>query len=326
MKPSLWGQSALSNGKRSGSPANARLNPADHRLLFFFVLCAWVGNALYAWGDFDGLLKFWSPGLVAPAMIAFVIVHGRKQWSRRTIGAFAGIVFATAWVLESLSMKTGFPFGWYHYGEQMRPFLGTVPVFVLLAYWIMAYLCWNLAVLFFDKMPQFHGAKVFLHPIPIIGAGLMVLWDLSLDPLRSTAEQRWHWLEGGVYHGIPLSNFAGWFFVTWVMLQLFAFHRARECSVWPRRPHPGDRNYWLGVPLLYLAFPVEYLLNPVVVYVRGEIGVAAEIVAIYSQTAGVTLLTMVPVALTAVAMIFWPRIGAKAHFTRSKRKKWLTRV
>lgn len=257
-------------------------------------------------GEPYGDLKKWSPALVAPAMILFVILHGCGQWSGKTAMSFVLIIFFIGWMFETLSIYTGFPFGNYHYGENMWPFIGHVPVSVLPAYWVMAYLCWNLAHLFFDHLPQ-KRRGVWLHPIPIIGAALMVLWDVSMDPLRAITEQRWYWLDGGSYYGVPLTNFIGWFVVTWLMLQCFALLMDRSGQDWESRPNRNSRAYWLPVPLLYLAFPVEYLLNPLFLKLREDaVQISTNVVAIYEQIAIITLSTMVPVAALAILLLVRP--------------------
>ncbi len=56
----------------------------------------------------------------------------------------------------------------------------------------------------------------------------MTAWDLSLDP-RMVADGNWIWQDGGIYFGIPLSNFAGWvvtsalIYAVWSRIDNFAF-------------------------------------------------------------------------------------------------------
>jgi len=279
---------------------------SDHsRIYLWLIAFAWIGNALYAFGVPDGELKKWSPALVAPAMIGFVIMHARVQWRGGMLWAFTLIVFSIGWLLETISIHTGFPFGNYHYGINMWPFIGDVPISVLPAYWVMAYICWNLAVLFYHNMPQ-RRRKAWLHPITLIGAALMVIWDVSMDPLRAIVEGRWHWLDGGAYHGIPITNFIGWFVVTWLMLQSFALYAERRDKQWSVKACPGNKRFWVGIPLLYLAFPVEYVLNPLTFWLRSGLETSTELFGIYQQTAIVTLLTMVPVAVGAIALLIRP--------------------
>src|SRR5690606_2795950 len=43
------------------------------------------------------------------------------------------------------------------------------------------------------------------------GAGLMVLWDVALDPAMSRAFPFWTFGSEGLYFGMPLVNWVGWF-------------------------------------------------------------------------------------------------------------------
>ncbi len=272
-------------------------------LCLALVALAWLGNAIYAWGVPDGLLKKYSPALVASSMIAFVILHGSHQWGWRRVLSFAITIFCIAWFFETVSINTGFPFGNYSYGENMWPFFGNVPVAVMPAYWVMAYVCWSLAI---SLRKRIDGPmdRNFMIGVPVIGALLMVIWDLSMDPLRAIAEQRWHWHDGGSYFGVPYTNFLGWFFVTWLMFQIFAILVRQTGHNAPSRIAVDNWKYWLSIPLMYLAFPMEYLLNPIFASALGNtnLHISGKIApAIYFEIALITLLTMVPISLGAMA-------------------------
>ena len=48
----------------------------------------------------------------------------------------------------------------------------------------------------------------------------MVLLDLILDPI-AVDEKRWSWKKSGAYYGVPLLNFVGWLFTTFLILFVF---------------------------------------------------------------------------------------------------------
>ena len=50
----------------------------------------------------------------------------------------------------------------------------------------------------------------------------MTAWDLFLDP-QMVGEGYWAWARRGLYRGIPLSNFAGWFLTGLGIMALFEF-------------------------------------------------------------------------------------------------------
>tara|TARA_Y100001970_G_scaffold285430_1_gene405099 strand:+ start:54 stop:485 length:432 start_codon:yes stop_codon:yes gene_type:complete len=49
---------------------------------------------------------------------------------------------------------------------------------------------------------------------------LLVFLDLILDPI-AVDEKRWMWKKSGSYYGVPLLNFVGWFFTTFLILYTF---------------------------------------------------------------------------------------------------------
>lgn len=266
-------------------------------------LAAWFGNALYALGAPGGLLKEWSPALVASAMIAYLVVHGRRTYSGRQLLSFVVLVFLIGWFFETVSLMTGFPVGNYHYTELMAPFLGHVPVSVMPAYCVMGYASWSMARLLLART-EWSPDNVLRFGVPVLAAMLMVVWDLSMDPLRATVEGRWVWSGGGVHFGVPLENYIGWAFVTWIMFQSFALVYTSRYEPPARRVPASARRYlWLSVPLVWAAFAGEYLLNPFVservdfVMVDGAVMSVAEI---FASIAFLTATTMLPLALLGV--------------------------
>jgi putative membrane protein len=274
-------------------------------------LAAWTGNALYALGEPGGFLKEWSPALVAGAMIAFFVVHGRRLHSGRQLFAFVLTVFLVGWFFETVSVMTGFPFGNYHYTGIMAPFLGHVPVSVMPAYCVMGYASWSLARLLLARTGTGFDA-VFRLGVPALAALLMVVWDLSMDPLRATVEGRWVWLDGGPHFGVPLENFFGWALVTWIMFQAFALTVSARPEP-PAQPLPAkaQRPYWLSVPLVWTAFAGEYLLNPLLSARADAIlidGAGVPVAEVFASIALITATTMLPLALLGVLAAM--RLGA----------------
>jgi putative membrane protein len=270
------------------------------------VAIAWLGNALYAIGTPNGPLKYWSPALVAGAMVLFLVVHGRRTEGNRSIFTFVAIVFLIGWTWETISILTGFPFGRYHYTQIMAPFLGHVPVSVMPAYCVMGYISWSTARIILSRV-QNRPDAVSRFVVPIVAALLMVLWDASMDPLRATVEGRWVWLDGGPHFGVPLLNFSGWLAVTWMMFQSHALLHGREKACEINHPDRSSRLFWISAPLMYLAFPVEYVLNPLVASGRGESvlvnGSLVSVASIQLDISMLTGLTMIPIAVIAIVQL-----------------------
>ncbi|MDG2233112.1 MAG: carotenoid biosynthesis protein, partial [Ilumatobacter sp.] len=54
----------------------------------------------------------------------------------------------------------------------------------------------------------------------VLGSAAMTAWDLFLDP-QMVGEGYWAWARRGLYRGIPLSNFGGWFLTGLGIMALF---------------------------------------------------------------------------------------------------------
>ncbi len=69
--------------------------------------------------------------------------------------------------------------------------------------------------------------------VPLLTAGIAVVFDLFLDPIAVTAGY-WVWfVEGTVYYGIPLLNYVGWFVLMFLApLAWMLIARDRHGGVW----------------------------------------------------------------------------------------------
>jgi bisanhydrobacterioruberin hydratase len=140
---------------------------------------------------------------------------------RATLSLLTLSIFAYA--VESVGVATGFPYGRFYYGAALGPMLaGLVPFLLPLSY----------APLVIGAVAgAWGGASRLLH---VAGAALLLLWmDAVLDP-GATFLGFWVWPEGGIYYGVPPSNFAGWLLSgTLVATLLLATGR------WSETPRPA---------------------------------------------------------------------------------------
>jgi uncharacterized membrane protein len=147
-------------------------------------------------------------------MGAFLIAGALDLGWRRTL-LFAAWVGPVAWLSEFSSTRTGIPFGLYHYtgstgGHEL--FVADVPFIDSLSFTFLAYAAFCLARAALRIRAPSPAAVVLLSGI------LMMLLDVVIDPVAVRGD-RWflgrifYYPEGGVYFGVPLSNFAGWMVV-----------------------------------------------------------------------------------------------------------------
>ena len=185
-------------------------------------------------------------------------------FKRAILSGFAG--YLIAWLSELSSIHNGFPYGYYHYLENTKGkeiwVLG-VPLMDSISYVFLAYASYSLALLIISPICRSKRIIYVLETIAIrnslfariLGTILFVYLDIIIDPVALKGDR---WFLGqiygypspGVYFGVPLSNYCGWFVTGFFMI--YAFQKI------------DYRLYRAGVPDYYgYQYPWRYLVGPV---------------------------------------------------------------
>jgi putative membrane protein len=167
--------------------------------------------------------QVWWVSALAILLFSAPVFVGAIRW----LGRWHGIVLLVglgvyAFVLESLAVATGFPYGHFGYSDVLGPpLLDLAPPTVLVAWTPLILGC----VAATRKVWQ--------------AVALLVAVDLVLDP-AAVHLGFWSWDEPGIYYGVPPVNFLGW-----VLSGCIAVLALRRLP----RPLPGilRRNLWLVV-------------------------------------------------------------------------------
>jgi putative membrane protein len=185
------------------------------------------------------------PYVFLPLGLFFLFGTREMGWHRTLLWALVG--FAIAFLAEFSSVRSGFPFGWYYYVKEPTAhreiWLTNVPLwdsisFVFLSYWSFC------AARIILQQAVFNGEAKASFPWKtwVLGAFLMMLADLVIDPVALHGE-RWFlgvvygYPEWGIYFGVPLANFVGWFLVGLAIMGsmlflerrfLFRFHEPKH--------------------------------------------------------------------------------------------------
>lgn len=206
-------------------------------------------------GPLDGLI----PVVSILSMLGFVLLHGQRQIGWRRLGVFFVIAFIVSWCYESLSIKSGFPFGHYHYTDKLGPKLGDVPLLIMPAYYAVCYVSWHLAHIVLDKFDAYAN-RLQTWAVPALASFIMVMWDMSMDPARATLAEVWIWHDGGGYFGVPFQNFIGWFLCVYTIFQLYAFYLRRQASAVASNATADEhKSHWHQITALYGALILEFL-------------------------------------------------------------------
>lgn len=255
-------------------------------ILVFFVV-----NVLLIFTYKDPDLLAMDSFLVTAILFILAVLHGSERYGKKNILIFFLITWLVSFFFENLSIATGFPFGFYHYS----PTLGflTVPLIIIFAYFSIGYLAWMLShVLTGQYTKKLEGKQIFI--VPFVAAFLMVMWDLTVDPISSTLQGLWVWTTPGAYFGVPISNFFGWFLVVYLFFQIFAFYVYRYDNIEPKKElNLLNKPYWAEAASVYGITAMGTILS--VSYQYNDITVSMALV---------TVFTMIFVAILAVINIW----------------------
>ncbi len=130
-----------------------------------------------------------------------VILLTRSLGALKTGIVSAQILFLT-WLIEAIGIYTGFPFGNYQYTNSLQPQILGVPLLIPFAWLMMLPPSWAIAY-------RITGGNYGIKFVFISGMAFTA-WDLFLDP-QMISWGLWRWKTRGLYFGIPLNNFFGWF-------------------------------------------------------------------------------------------------------------------
>ena len=226
-------------------------------------------------------------------LLLFVCLHGWFRYGWPAMVMFFCITAAITWSVESISIATGFPFGSFHYSNTLGEKIGEVPLMILPAYFFNGYLAWTMAgLLTGGEGPALNRKQLVL--VPALAALFMVFWNMSFEPVMSTIEGHWTW-AGGIWHGVPITNFAGWFLTSLLFFLGFAlFFKKAGHQFNATRENPLDPSHWYLFPAMYAVQCMPGLLHAIFRSGHGEI---------YLSVAMATALTMIPAVTVTFIVI-----------------------
>jgi uncharacterized membrane protein len=177
--------------------------------------------------------------------------------------------YGVAWLSEFFSIHTGLPYGRYIYipaTKSQELWVLGVPFMDSLSYVFLSYASYSLALLLLAPRQQTPERLTSLNYSPatvILAAVLFVTLDIIIDPLalrgyRWFLGQIYGYPEPGIYFGIPLSNFAGWLLVGFLMIallqRLIRWTPGFAWCAWGQRRFAGAAYLGAGLYLGVLLF------------------------------------------------------------------------
>jgi putative membrane protein len=185
-------------------------------------------------------------------LVAYLILSIRHWgWKRSLLWLITG--YGIAWFSEYSSIHNGFPYGEYHYvydNLKSDLLIAGVPFFDSLSYTFLTFAGFTTGAFVLKVFSGYVKNKLllFYYPIPyptveammggregwkttgclitiLSGALFTMLLDIVIDPI-ATMGDKWflgqihYYTHPGIYFGVPLTNFGGWFLVPFVIIFL----------------------------------------------------------------------------------------------------------
>ena len=152
-------------------------------------------------------------------VLLLTLWHGTHAFGLRLTAVFFTTTVVTSWLFEQLGVTTGLIYGPYHYTSTLGPRLGSVPVLIPLAWFVLVYTSYSLTDLIADRLPSgFGGGGRHLIGLVLLGALVITCLDLMVDPILSgPGFHAWIWDSAGPYYGVPIQNYLGWLVTAFVV-------------------------------------------------------------------------------------------------------------
>jgi len=160
-----------------------------------------VGLVGILWINQDFFASLTPLVLVISTFLLFIVQVGHRK------PLFKLFIWVTilGYAVELLGTQTGFPFGIYLYGSNLKPHLKGVPLVIGINWFLVTVGAYNLMRLIFSGP----FSRI------LFGALAMTILDFLIEPVAMTLDY-WDWQT--LYP--PLSNYLAWFVVSFLFLLL----------------------------------------------------------------------------------------------------------
>ncbi len=169
--------------------------------------------------------------------LAIALATSVRLMGKQRTAIFFLLAWATAFLCEFSSTRTGIPFGWYFYTGSTRGqelYLSNVPFTDSVSFSFLLFTSYCLALVFLlpahgnDPGTTIRDNQTIRTSIPTLAltALFFVLLDVVIDPVALRGD-RWflgkiyYYPEPGIHFGVPIANYLGWAVVGLVAFGLY---------------------------------------------------------------------------------------------------------
>ncbi|MFC5285157.1 carotenoid biosynthesis protein [Pedobacter alpinus] len=169
--------------------------------IILFHIVGFVGFSLPHLQDFFISLVPFHLLLMAGILIANQKEYNKNFWLGISFIAVAG------YLVEVVGVATGKIFGFYVYGETLGFKLANVPLLIGVNWVILVFAVGAVLKKYFKHMRTLKSA---------VAAVILVFIDFLIEPVAVKFDY-WSWQDSL----IPLQNFIGWFFVSFIFMRIY---------------------------------------------------------------------------------------------------------
>lgn len=148
--------------------------------------------------SFNGLLI-----LLGTAVMRSPLVVGLLRATDRRAATGVGLLILYSYAVEYVGVHTGVPYGEFFYGVDLGPTVAGVPLGLPIFFVPLVMNAYLLCLLLLGDRARVAAVRL----LAVIAT--VVTMDVVLDP-GAVALGFWVYPDGGVFYGVPLSNYAGW--------------------------------------------------------------------------------------------------------------------
>lgn len=173
---------------------------------------------VYNWGNEYGGATHMIFGAICVFALGVMVVGWRNTL------LFFVLAYLLSAASELVGTSTGWPFGNYSYTDYLGyRLVDHVPFTIPLSWFYMGMASYFLARLIVWMVGHRLGETAREVWTIAIGAYLVVVWDLVLDPAMAhdtLVVRFWEWHVDGAYFGMPIQNYVGWAFTAALFMAL----------------------------------------------------------------------------------------------------------
>lgn len=165
-----------------------------------FIINLFSSLLIYLTKDYLIFPYFLQIVLIVLASTTFYLLY--KQTSLKIAISIYFLVGLYGLFIETLSIKTGFPYSTFEYSDLMGYKIADIVPYTVFLVWP------TLVISSYSISGQITSKKINKIMVTTI---LLLLLDLVFDPV-ATKLGFWVWDNSGFYYGVPFLNFIGWIF------------------------------------------------------------------------------------------------------------------